>query len=160
MRAFVFVFGLFVAQMTLAHAQSLPAATPSPPARQLLSDTWWTGPLLAPGAGTLPHGHILIEPYFFDVIEYGAYDTHGSLQPATHANTYGSLTYLIYGLTDRFSVGLQPVFSTTSVSGGSSTSGIALGDWAILTQYKISQWTAERRVPTDQAPSRTHQFDP
>lgn len=31
-----------------------------------LRDAWWTGPLLAPSAATLPHGHIYIESYMYD----------------------------------------------------------------------------------------------
>ena len=33
-------------------------------ARQSLSDAWWTGPIAAAGADTLPPGHVLFEPYF------------------------------------------------------------------------------------------------
>ena len=29
---------------------------------QSLDDAWWTGPMLAPSAATLPRGHFLIEP--------------------------------------------------------------------------------------------------
>jgi hypothetical protein len=37
----------------------------SPPlvSRQSLDDAWWTGPMLAPSAATLPRGHFLIEPF-------------------------------------------------------------------------------------------------
>ena len=35
--------------------------------RQSLSDAWWTGPLVANSAGALPQGHVLIEPYLYDV---------------------------------------------------------------------------------------------
>jgi len=40
-----------------------------PPAvvRQSLDDAWWSGPMLAPSAATLPRGHFLVEPYFYDV---------------------------------------------------------------------------------------------
>ncbi len=40
-------------------------------ARQSLEDAWWTGPMLAPSAATLPRGHLLIEPYLYDVIAQG-----------------------------------------------------------------------------------------
>ena len=48
----------------------------SPPfvPRQSLDDAWWTGPMLAPSAATLPRGHFLIEPYLYDVIVVGHYD--------------------------------------------------------------------------------------
>ena len=42
---------------------------------QSLDDAWWTGPMLAASPNTLPHGHILIEPYFFDVKTAHAMDS-------------------------------------------------------------------------------------
>src|SRR5512143_3798240 len=68
--------------------------------RQSLDDAWWTGPLLAPNATTLPRGHFLIEPYLFDVIRYGRYDHDGNRQSAPRTNGFGSLTYVLYGLVD------------------------------------------------------------
>src|SRR5437763_7450950 len=35
---------------------------------QSRGDAWWTGPMLAPSVATLPSGHMLIEPYLFDVM--------------------------------------------------------------------------------------------
>ena len=56
-----------------------PEASPSSPVvRQSLDDAWWSGPMLAPSAATLPRGHFLIEPYLYDVI-------------ADHSNGFGSL---------------------------------------------------------------------
>src|SRR5438874_9391571 len=37
-------------------------------ADQSREDAWWTGPMLAPSAATLPTGHMLLEPYLFDVM--------------------------------------------------------------------------------------------
>ncbi len=37
---------------------------------------WFTGPLLAPSAVTIPPGHINIEPYFFVVANTGRYNHH------------------------------------------------------------------------------------
>jgi hypothetical protein len=45
----------------LAGAQE--ASPPSSLLRQALDNAWWTGPMLAPSAATLPRGHFLIEPY-------------------------------------------------------------------------------------------------
>ena len=51
--------------------------------------------MLAPNATTLPRGHLLIEPYLYDLI-------------SAHANGLGSLTYINYGFRDRLTVGLIP----------------------------------------------------
>src|SRR6202453_1180460 len=89
----------------------------SPPAvvRQSLDDAWWTGPMLAPNATTLPRGHLLIEPYLYDVI-------------GAHSNGFGSLTYINYGLANRFTVGVIPTFGYNKLSTGLSSAGIGLGD--------------------------------
>ena len=47
------------------------------PGRQTMDEAWWTGPLLAASASTLPQGHFLVEPYLFDVITYGRHDADG-----------------------------------------------------------------------------------
>src|SRR5271154_5096031 len=50
----------------------------SPTDRQKLGEAWWTGPMLANNASTLPRGHFLVEPYLYDVI-------------SPHTNGFGSL---------------------------------------------------------------------
>jgi hypothetical protein len=60
---------------TLAVAQATPGAPGE--VRQSLDDAWFTGPMLAPNATTLPRGHFLIEPYLYDVIAQGFYDRDG-----------------------------------------------------------------------------------
>jgi hypothetical protein len=104
--------------------------------------------MLAPNAGTLPPGHWLVEPYLYDVIQYGNYDRSGKLSAATHANDFGSLTYIIYGLANRFSVGLIPTFGYSATSGGPNSNGIGLGDLGVLAQYRLSQYQLGHWMPT------------
>lgn len=147
----VFRLALFLALSfpgTACRAGAEAPTPPPPPQRQALKDAWWTGPLLAPGAGTLPRGHILIEPYLYGVNEYGSFDSHGTLVPATHQNTYGSLTYFIYGLTDRFNAGLIPTFGYTTVKGSAYGSRIGIGDWSLLAQYRLTQFKEGKWIPT------------
>jgi hypothetical protein len=133
----------------LAHEYSQPSPAPSPAARarEALADAWWTGPLLAPSAGTLPGGHVLVEPYLYDVIQYGSYDRSGALKYAAHANDFGSLTYIIYGLTDRLSVGLIPTIGYNTAVGAPG-SGLRLGDLGLLAQYRLAQYRLGRWMPT------------
>src|SRR5262245_41989289 len=70
-------------------------------ARQGMSDAWWTGPLLAASASTLPQGHVLIEPYLFDITARGRFDAQGDRHAISDEHTVGSLTYMLYGVTDR-----------------------------------------------------------
>jgi hypothetical protein len=103
--------------------------------RQSLDDAWWTGPMLAPSASTLPRGHILIEPYLYDVT-------------AAHANGFGSLTYMNYGLTDRVTVGLIPTAGFNAVSNGASSSGIGMGDLSVQGQFRLTTFRPGNWVPT------------
>ncbi len=115
-------------------------------ARQSLEDAWWTGPILAAGANTLPTGHFLVEPYVYDVIGQGRYDNDGSHHGASHSHAYGSLTYVVYGLMDDVSIGVIPRFGYSSGPGDGSRVG--LGDFMIQGQYRFARFREGSRVPT------------
>ena len=104
--------------------------------------------MLAPSAGTLPPGHLLLEPYFFDVVQYGSYSNNGKLAPASHSNGYGNLTYLVYGLANRFSVGLIPTASYTTTTNAPSSSHIGFGDLGVLAQYRLNLFRPGSWLPT------------
>jgi len=59
---------------------------------QSLDDVWWAGSLQANSAGTLRQEHVLVEPYLYDI-------------SSTHSHSYGSRTYFLYGVANRFAVG-------------------------------------------------------
>jgi hypothetical protein len=116
--------------------------------RQSLDDAWWTGPIVAAGAGTLPQGHALIEPYLYDVVRDGHFNDEGERRSVPRSHGYGSLTYVLYGLTDRFTAGLIPVFGYNDVSYGQDSSGIQTGDVTLQGQYRLSQFHEGSRTPT------------
>ena len=130
----------------LAFAQQ--TAPPSHPDRQSLNDAWWTGPMLAPSAATLPRGHFLIEPYLFDVTTDGLFDRNGTRRTAPHANEFGSLTYMNYGLADRFTVGLIPTAGYNEIGNGASSSSVGLGDLTVQAQYRLTQFHEGGWIPT------------
>jgi hypothetical protein len=130
----------------LAGAQEL-ESPPSVP-RQSLDDAWWTGPMLAASAATLPRGHFLIEPYVYDVIVIGHYDHERVRQSAAHSHGFGSLAYLLYGLADRVSVGVIPTVGYNSVNVGSNSSGVGMADLSLQGQYRISQFHESHWIPT------------
>jgi hypothetical protein len=139
---------LLLLAMTACLAAAQQAAVSSPSVHQSLTDAWWTGPLLAPSANTLPPGHVLIEPYLYDVISQGFYDSNGKLQSAPHTNGFGSLTYINYGLADRLTVGLIPVFGYNQVSQGPSSTGIDVGDLTVQAQYRLHLFREGSWIPT------------
>ena len=101
-----------------------PCAQRCPVGRQSVDDAWWTGPMIAPGSGTLTPGHFLIEPYFYDV-------------DAGRAHSYGNLTYILYGLVDGFTVGTSPTAGFNTIGGAPSSSGIGLGDVSAIAQLRL-----------------------
>lgn len=116
--------------------------------RESLSEAWWTGPLLAPSANTLPRGHVLIEPYLYDVTSQGYYNAQGTRVSAPHSNGFGSLTYINYGLANKFTVGLIPTFSYNEVSNGPSSSGVGAGDLTVQAQYRFHLFREGSWKPT------------
>src|SRR5262249_11757782 len=103
-------------------------------ARQSPNDAWWTGPLVTYSARSLPQGHMLIEPYLYDV---STRDT----------DTVHSFTYFLYGLTDKLTVGVAPDFAWTSSKKGEQSQGVHRGDVTWRAKYPLLQMDAERGVP-------------
>ena len=100
--------------------------------REAMKNARWTGPLLASNANTLPKGHVYTEPYFFDVISGG--DHHP-----------GSSGFYQYGLKDNWTVGMQPIFSWGTQAHNRE---IAIGDFKLLSQVRVSNFTPDHRVPS------------
>lgn len=113
-----------------------------------MDDAWWTGPLLAASAGTLPPGHFLFEPYLFDSIPFAQIDSHGVAHDVPHENEFGSFSYLIFGVADGFSMGLIPRFGYAQVEDGKSSSALELGDWTLQGQYKFTDFQEGGFIPT------------
>jgi hypothetical protein len=123
------------------------AQTPDAP-RQSLADAWWTGPMLANSASTLPRGHYLIEPYLYDVRGSGRFDRDGDRHSTKRSHGYGSLTYMTYGVTDTFSLSLIPTFGYNDPAEGPGSSGIGMGDLSVQGQYRLTQFQPGHWMPT------------
>lgn len=139
--------GIFASLALSASVLAAADESPSEPPRQERSDAWWTGPLLAPNASTFPAGHALVETYVFDVNSNGQYDTSGRHAPAAGGHELGSLTYLIYGLTDRVSVGLLPRFFYDEPPGAPNSSSPGIGDFGAQVQFGLTSFQEGNWVP-------------
>lgn len=125
-----------------------PAAHATPePQRQSLDDAWWTGPLLASGASTLPKGHILFEPYLYDAKPYGSFDADGRRRSAPDADNLGSSAYMLYGVTDTLTAGFIPHLGYRR-AGGRWSQGLGIGDLTAQAQYRLLKYEEGRHVPT------------
>jgi hypothetical protein len=114
---------------------------------QSREDAWWTGPLLAANAATLPAGHVLFEPYLFDEISNGHIDSNGARHSGPYEHDIGSLSYLLYGLVDRVSVGLIPHFGYNEPAGEPNSSGVGIGDLTLQAAYGLTQFQDGHRTP-------------
>ncbi|WP_229238440.1 transporter [Dyella amyloliquefaciens] len=103
--------------------------------QQSRQDAWWTGPMLANTPETGSPGHFLAEPYLYDV-------------RTPHASSFGSRTYLVYGLADNFGVGIIPVFGYNRVENGPNSSGVGLGDFTLQAQYQFTHFQDGSWVPS------------
>jgi hypothetical protein len=116
-------------------------------AHQPLDDAWWTGPLLAASPATLPQGHMLVEPYVYDAITNGQFDSGGERHSTPRQNDYGSLTYLLYGLTDATTIGVIPRFGFNEPSQGPNSSAIGLGDITAQGAFRLSRFLDHGWLP-------------
>lgn len=119
--------------LALLLSAAVPACATDAPPRQSRDDAWWTGPIIANSAVTLPQGHYLIEPYLFDVI-------------ADDAESFGSLTFMLYGATDDLTIGLVPVFGYNKGDGMRSV-GPRASDSSVLVQYRLRQYQEGSWLP-------------
>ncbi|MDE2050394.1 MAG: transporter [Gammaproteobacteria bacterium] len=115
--------------------------------QQTLDEAWWTGPLLAPSAATLPQGHWLVEPYVYDLMAYGHFDQNGSLRSTGAAHGIGSQTYIEYGVVDRLTLGLIPRLGLHESSAGQDSSGFTVGDTTLQGAFGLTQFHQGSRVP-------------
>jgi hypothetical protein len=116
--------------------------------RHPMGDAWWTGPMLANTPATAPRGHFLIEPYLFDATTQGSFDAHGKRKSAARANQYGSLTYIVYGLTDKTGIGLIPTFAYNQLSNAPGSAGVGVGDITVQAQRRLTQFQPCGWIPT------------
>ena len=135
-------------ESAVAGAAQAGAATAPRPNRQSADDAWWTGPLLASTAATLPQGHLYLEPYLYDSLPYARFDSSGQSHAVPHESRFGSQTYINYGVTDLLTVGLIPRFGYDWVAGGPSSAGIGVGDPSVQFQYRLTQFQPGSWVPT------------
>jgi hypothetical protein len=116
-------------------------------AQESLADAWWTGPMLAPNAATLPQGHVLLEPYLFDLISNGHFDGAGGRHSGPYEHDIGSQGYLLYGLSDSITAGMIPRFSYNEPAGAPNSSGIEVGDVTLQAGYGVTRFEPGKWIP-------------
>lgn len=108
-----------------AHAQA---------AAQSLDDAWWTGSVISNSPAPLPKGHGYVESYLYDARTPGV-------------DAWGSQTYMLYGASDRITVGVRPLLGYTHVDAGGGSSHVGGGDVALHAQYALTTYSREKNRP-------------
>jgi hypothetical protein len=108
--------------------------------RQSIDDAWWTGPLLAASPATLSPGHFLIEPYVYDSLVDGQFDSSGARHRTPRDSEFGSQSYVLYGVTDRVSAGVIPRIAYNEPNLGQGSSTIGIGDLTAQAAYGLSRF--------------------
>jgi len=116
--------------------------------QESLDEAWWTGPLLAPNAATLPQGHWLLEPYVYDIMAYGRFTRNRDLTRTGASHDIGSQSYIEYGLVDRFTLGLIPRLGLHESSAGQDSSGVTVGDTTLQGALGLTQFRAGSHIPS------------
>jgi hypothetical protein len=111
-------------------------------------DAWWTGPMLAPAGATLPQGHALIEPYLFDIMSVAHFDTDGNRHSGPYEHDLGSLTYMLYGITDDLTAGLIPRFVYNEPAGAPNSTGIGVGDLTLQAGWALTRFEDGHSIPS------------
>lgn len=137
------LYAIAIGASAVAAATSESGASP----QETLDEAWWTGPLLAPNAATLPQGYWLVEPYVYDLMTYGQFDRNGTLRSTGAAHDFGSQSYIEYGLVDRFTLGLIPRIGLHESSAGQDSSDFTLGDTTLQGAFGVTQFHEGSHVP-------------
>ncbi len=116
-------------------------------AEEAREDAWWTGPMLAASAATLPRGTCCSSPTCSTIISNGHFDSGGERHSGPYEHDLGSLTYMLYGLTDRVTAGLIPRFMYNEPAGAPNSSGIGIGDLTLQAGYGLTQYQDGHSIP-------------
>lgn len=98
---------------------------------------WWTGSLLSATSDTMPVGHWLVEPYVVDARSVGYLDGTGRYHPSPPYERMTTAAYVMYGLADGVSIGMQPRFELCTHEAGVGNAGPAPGDQTAMLQIRL-----------------------
>lgn len=71
----------------------------------------------AAGRGSNDKGHVLVEPYFYDLHTVGRFDEKGRRRSAAHDDSFGSLSYLLLRRIRHVHGGPNSPFRRTQLAG-------------------------------------------
>ncbi len=116
------------------------------PAPALVTEPWFTGPLIVPGATTLDAGDVSLQPFLSGGTALATGGAHGRFEP--DADTTASLAFELdasIGLSDRFTLVISPAGVVGFLDRGQSFAGLA--DLPVELQAQLWRDRQEWLVP-------------
>lgn len=152
MRNLVFSYIILIGTISLSHAKSVPMDADQ---KQLMLneekkmfEPWFTGPLLAGSAHTVPAGHMLWEPYLFATESLGIYDSHWKAKNINRSFSVEPLLLFICGINSFMDLQITPSLMSNFQQGSHDTRfndlPVALG-FQVL-HDKLNGWEPDLRL--------------
>lgn len=113
---------------------------------------WFTGPLLAEPAETIPLGHWNFQIFDFSIFSNSIYDTHGHTVEVDPNSSTQLLPQLTYGLANDLDFELDPVLIQNKAEGKTSTN---IGDTTVILGLQVLRqkehaWRPDLRVTLEE----------
>ncbi len=96
---------------------------------------WFTGPLLAPSANTIPPGHVNVEPYVYFMAFTASYDNHWKKVSQPNVYSLLSQTFIQIGINSFMDFQIVPQMSYQFTQGVRSTQ---IGDLPLSVDFQIA----------------------
>lgn len=126
------------AQSTVTGPRDVPVVHPA----------WWTGSLLSASADTMPVGHWLVEPYVVFDRTAAAFDGNGDRHATRRLTRTSTAAYVMYGLAEGVSVGMQPRVRVGATLADGPSAGPAVGDLTLMLQVRLTHPASGHWLPT------------
>lgn len=108
-----FIISLFYLSAIEIQAGDTNRSIPSTQNVDGVFEPWFTGPLIAAAAHTVPANHTLWEPYLFVTDVFAEYDNHWQSRSIPNTIIVDPLVIIQYGITDSFGIGINTNLPST-----------------------------------------------
>ena len=108
------------------------------------AEPWFTGPLLAPPAETIPRGHANLELYGDYLPSNAIYNNHWQSTPTIASKSIQITPQFTYGLTDQMDIEWMPLYENNRV-GNKTKSG--MGDTSVTLGFQLMKQTEHTLRP-------------
>lgn len=103
---------------------------------------YFTGSLYSSSASTLPKGRLIVAPLLYEVHGIGSFGSNGKFVRSNgSADDVRYLTQILYGASDKVTVGIIPRLGWNSSYGGKKSSNLELGDTSVRLKVRVGRFS-------------------